>query len=160
MSSKDTLILRNVFNCAPLLNEFIGYDELFKRMERVYTINEASNYPPYDIYSEKIFTQDGPDASEEEHYFIDLAVAGFSKEELSVEMSKDGILTIKNIPAAGIKERKYFKKGIANRDFKIQKTISQELELVNCSLVNGILSIEFKRKDISEMENINKIEIK
>ena len=58
----------------------IGFDKLFSDMERISNIND--NFPPYNVIK-----------SSEDSYLIELAVAGFNKEELSIEY-KDSILSV------------------------------------------------------------------
>ena len=59
----------------------IGFDRFFEDIERVSSIND--NFPPYNVIK-----------SSEDSYLIELAVAGFNKDELNIEY-KDAILTLK-----------------------------------------------------------------
>ena len=58
----------------------IGFDKLFSDMERISNIND--NFPPYNVIK-----------SSEDTYIIELAVAGFSKDELFIEF-KDSVLKV------------------------------------------------------------------
>ncbi|HYZ22082.1 MAG TPA: Hsp20 family protein, partial [Rhodopila sp.] len=66
---------------APLTRSSIGFDRLFDMLEQTMQVEQADNYPPYNI--EKV----GEDA-----YRITLAVAGFTADELSVTSQQDQLI--------------------------------------------------------------------
>ena len=63
-------------------SSFVGFDHLFNELEHV-TRHAQDHYPPHNI----IRTSDTD-------YLIELAVAGFSRDELNIEV-KDRTLTVK-----------------------------------------------------------------
>ena len=137
--SKNLLTLDNRDVFKPFVNDFIGFENLFNRMNDVFNTETNDSFPPYDIYQENV-------GQDEWHTFIRIALAGFSKEDIGVKF-ENNTLTIhdkdvkkeENDP-----ERKYIRKGIGERHFCIQKTISNDLELVGAKWEDGCLTIEFK----------------
>ena len=68
------------FHLSPYARSTVGFDHLFNMLER--TADASNAYPPYDI-----------ERSDENHYRITLAVAGFREKDLTVE-TRDGVLTV------------------------------------------------------------------
>lgn len=157
---RDILSLRDAFDFKPLMDNFIGFDSMFNQMEKAF--NTTNNtYPPYDIYTKSVEVfKNKKSSAVETHTFIEFAVAGISKERLQVEFSPENILTVKTKPVdyKAMSEdmekdnKQYIRKGIAEREFTVQKTISKDLELVSCKMNDGLLTIEFRNKDIEEVQ--------
>ena len=77
-------MVRNTMNVPRSL--FVGFDSLFDELERIHSSARSNdNYPPHNVV--KI---------DEEKFLIELALAGFKKEDIQVEV-KDGILKIKGL---------------------------------------------------------------
>lgn len=153
--TRDILSLRDTFDFKPLVDNFIGFDTMFDQMERAFN-STATSYPPYDIYTKSVEVfKDKKSSAEETHTFIEFAIAGIKKERLQVEFSPENILTIKTKPLDYTiinkdmekENKKYIRKGIADREFTVQKNISKDLEIVSCKMDNGLLTIEFRNKD-------------
>ena len=70
----------NMTNISTFLNNAIGFEDMFNRFDYLTSIN--SGFPHYNIRKEN-----------EGKYVIELALAGYKKDEVSVEV-KDGILII------------------------------------------------------------------
>ena len=142
-----TLDNRDVFK--PFTNDFIGFESLFNRMNDVFNTETKDSFPPYDIYKENTIVEDDKNCVHNEwHTFIRFALAGFSKDDIGVKF-ENNILTITDKDTKKEKEeteRKYIRKGIGERHFCIQKTISNDLELVGAKWEDGCLTIEFKEK--------------
>jgi len=112
---------------------FIGFDSIF---DRIITDHQklqrfTGKYPPHNI--KKI--DDGI-------YAIELAVAGFTEEEIDI-MFENGIITVKGTP----KERKgnYIFQGIANREFEKQFALNEEVKIIDANMINGFLVINLER---------------
>lgn len=148
-----TLDNRDVFK--PFVNNFIGFENLFDRMNDVFNTESKDNFPPYDIYQENQIIEDDKNSVHNEwHTFICFALAGFSKEDVRV-VFEDNILSVIGDGGRSKKEneedeenkeneRKYIRKGIGERRFWVQKAISSDLELVGAKWKDGCLTIEFK----------------
>lgn len=121
------------FSFSKQLNTTIGFEPILKKLAE---INESfpkiPTYPPYNIKK-----------TGENTYVIELAVAGFGKQDLELEL-QEGILTIKgNVKSDEATE--YLFKGIAERAFTRQFTLADTVEVKNADLINGMLKIWLER---------------
>lgn len=123
------------FTFPNLSKSAIGFDSVLKKLIEVSeNLPKIPAYPPYNI--RKI---------DDNKYVIEIAVAGFGKQDLEVEM-QEGVLTIKGntINAEGNTEDYVFK-GIADRAFTRKFTIADHVEVKNADLINGLLKIWLER---------------
>ncbi len=128
-----------------LSRQFIGFDTVLDHFRRANeTLAKASNYPPYNI--KKI---------DDEHFVIEMAVAGFGKANLDIEL-KEGELTITGSHEA--EENDYIYQGIANRAFTRKFTLADTVVVKNAELVNGLLKIALERY-VPEEKKAKKIDI-
>ena len=110
----------------------VGFDSMFDRLfGDIQRTETASGFPPYNIRKD-----------EEEKYTIEMAVAGFSQEDLEVEL-KEGVLTIRS--KSEKEEKKYLHRGIARRAFSRSFTLSDDVVVKGADLVNGMLTIDLER---------------
>ena len=110
-------------------SSFVGFDHLLNELDHV-ARHANDHYPPHNIL--KIGESD---------YLIELAVAGFSREELSIEV-KDRTLTI--IGEHVSKGREYIHRGISTKKFKRTFRLSEHVQVHGADLKDGILSVELK----------------
>jgi len=110
-------------------SSFVGFDHLFNELEHV-TRHAQDHYPPHNI----IRTSDTD-------YLIELAVAGFTRDELNIEV-KDRTLTVKGEHKS--KGREYIHRGISTKKFKRTFRLSEHVNVNGADLVDGVLSIELK----------------
>lgn len=112
---------------------FIGSDNLTKRLtEAAQLVQKATNFPPYNIVK-----------VDENKYVIELAVAGFGKHNLELEL-QEGVLTISgksNVEDSEKDEATYLYKGIADRTFTRKFTLADTVEIRNAELINGMLKV-------------------
>ena len=121
-------------------NEFfqqsIGFDKLIDNVVLNSNIRRSigtSNYPPFNILKKH-----------EEEYEISLAIAGFSKEELTISQHEN-VLTVKGERETKTDEiDKYLFKGIAERVFKKTFSLHENATVSEVQLKNGILLITIK----------------
>ena len=99
-----------------------------------------TNYPPYNVYTKEIKSEDGK--TSETHTIVEFALAGFKKDEIRITES-NGTLTVKaeNI-AMDSDDIKYSHRGIGKRSFEWSRTISNNLKVNEASYEDGILKIE------------------
>jgi molecular chaperone IbpA len=127
---------------------FVGADRVMKRLADI--ADQSSQmmpikYPPYNI--KKV---------DEDRYVIELAVAGFGKSEIDIEL-QEGLLSIRGkIDATDNTE--YLYKGIAERGFKREFTLADNVEVKSSTLVNGMLKI-WLEAFIPEEKKAKKIDI-
>ncbi|MBX9757705.1 MAG: Hsp20 family protein [Beijerinckiaceae bacterium] len=115
-----------MFN-SPLL---LGFDQLERTLDRL--AKNAEGYPPYNI--ERI----GEDGLR-----ITLAVAGFTREGLTIELVENQ-LTVRG-KQADDGDRIYLHRGIAARQFQKAFMLADGIEVVGARLDNGLLSIDLVR---------------
>jgi molecular chaperone IbpA len=120
------------FSFAKQFNTTIGFEPILKRLsEMSEAMPKIPTYPPYNI--KKV---------DENKYVIELAVAGFGKQDLELEL-QDGTLTIKGNVSS--EDADYIYKGIAERAFTRQFTLADTVEVKNADLINGMLKIWLER---------------
>ena len=124
---------------------FVGFEPLFNELERLTTITPGQdNYPPHNVV--KI---------DDEHFNIEMAVAGFGKNDVEVEL-KDGTLTISGERSED--EREYAYKGISSRKFSKSFRLAEYVIADGADLVDGVLVVNL-RVDIPEEKRPQKIKI-
>jgi molecular chaperone IbpA len=134
------------FNTASLGGPWaIGFDALRDRLQDIETINSSSNYPPYNIIKH-----------DAENWSIELAVAGFKRSELDVELAEN-VLTI-SAKADSTDEMEYVHRGLAKRAFVRKWTLADAVVVRDVSLVDGVLAIKLERI-IPEEKKPRKFEI-
>ena len=119
-----------LFN-SPLL---LGFDHFERVLDRVSKAS-SDGYPPYNV------EQTGPNALR-----ITLAVAGFSKDELSVSVEDDELAIAGK--QADDADRVYIHRGIAARQFQRRFVLAQGIEVQGAALDNGLLHIDLVRPEI------------
>ena len=110
-------------------SSFVGFDHLLNELDYV-AKHSQDHYPPHNILR-----------TGETDYLIELAVAGFSKDELSIEV-KDRTLTVKGEHVS--KGREYIHRGISTKKFKRTFRLSEYVQVHGADLVDGVLAIELK----------------
>ena len=93
---------------------------------------------------------------DDEKFLIELAVAGFTQEDISLEV-KDGILKIRGA-VGNDNEREYAHKGISSRKFEKSFRLSEFVVIDGADLENGILVV-YARVELPEERRPRKIEI-
>jgi molecular chaperone IbpA len=104
---------------------FIGWDRHFQDLEKV--MHNSTSYPPYNLVEVS-----------EDTYMIELALAGFKKEDISIEQEKN-VLTIKG--SSEDDENKYIHKGIGARAFTRTFSLSEYMNVTAVVMENGILRV-------------------
>jgi molecular chaperone IbpA len=130
---------------AQLSKALVGFDRYFNAPQHA-----TSNYPPHNIvkYSD-------------DTYAIEVAVAGFTKEEVTVEVDQDQLTIrgIKNRPNESTGQVEYLHRGLAARDFEQTFTLAEYMEVVGAKVDNGMLQIDLKRV-VPEALKPRQIEVK
>lgn len=135
---------------------FIGADAFAKRMAEIVDAAAkctTSNYPPYNI--KRIG---------ENRYLIEMAVAGFAKQDIEIELTDDKLVIKGNVSSNdtyGDTETPEWPsvlyRGLAMRSFTRTFHVGDKVEITNASLVNGILKVFFDQ--ILPEHKTTKIEI-
>ena len=129
-----------------ILNHTLGFENFIRDVEAI--LNDAkptTNFPPHNIIK-----------LDENKYVVELAVAGFSKDDIDIQV-QDNTLTIK-----GEKQEKegyeYLHRGIGTRSFTKTITIADTIEVKGAEYKDGILRVGLENI-IPEHKKPRKIEI-
>lgn len=124
----------NAIDLTPLYRSSVGFDRLGSLLNHALTTEPSTGgYPPYNI-----------EVLDENRYAITLAVAGFSQEELDIQVEK-GVLTVRGDRHAK-DERNYLYQGIANRTFERKFNLADYIEVTGADLSNGLLTISLLKE--------------
>jgi molecular chaperone IbpA len=137
--------MRN-YDLSCLHRNAVGFDRIFKLLDGLATDAAQGGYPPYDI--EKV---------EENAYRITLAVAGFGKEDITIE-AQNGTLLVKGQRKDEDRKSTFLHRGIATRAFERRFQLAEYVEVTGADLANGLLSIDLVR-EIPEAKKPRRIEI-
>lgn len=129
---------------------FVGFDDQFNKLARIHDdlAKNIPNYPPYNIKK----TADNT-------YVIEIAVAGFAKQDIEIELDGDKMIVKGNI-ASDDKDSmdNFLFKGISNRAFTRTFALDDQVEIKGAEMLNGMLQI-FLERIIPEHRKPKKIEI-
>lgn len=109
----------------------LGFDQIERMVERVAKAT-SDGYPPYNI------EQRG-----ENELRITLAVAGFSMDDLTVQVEGNQLLI--RGKQSDDPDRIFLHRGIAARQFQRSFVLADGIEVTSASLDNGLLHIELER---------------
>jgi len=138
--------MRNL-DFAPLYRATVGFDRVADLMDRVLSADVAQpTYPPYNI-----------EKTSDDGYRISIAVAGFSPDELSVEV-KENALVVAARKAEEADERTYLHRGIATRAFERRFALADHVKVTGATTADGMLHIDLVR-EVPEALKPRRIEI-
>jgi HSP20 family molecular chaperone IbpA len=126
---------------SPLL---LGFDHFERTLDRVSKAS-ADGYPPYNI-----------EQLGEDRLRISLAVAGFTMDDLSVQI-EDTQLVIRG-KQTDDRERVYLHRGIAARQFQRSFVLAEGIEVAGAALDNGLLHVDILRPFVEP--RVRRVEIK
>ena len=112
----------------------IGYDNIFEHFNDMFeSSGSQTNFPPYDIikYSDT-------------KYDIQLAIAGYSKEDIVIEQNEN-TLSIKSIKQKENDKVEILHRGISKKYFEKYFTIADDVKINGAELRNGLLKISLER---------------
>src|SRR4029077_17982612 len=131
----EVVIMRS-FDLTPLFRSTVGFDRLADMLDSVAQFDTGVTYPPYNI-----------ERTDENHYRISLAVAGFAEKDLNVEV-KEGVLSVQG-KREGEKEappgKHFLYQGIAGRTFERRFQLAENVEVRGAQLENGLLHVDLER---------------
>lgn len=150
--------MKNFYDTRAFDSFFVGFDPLVKKLSEAseQTLKAAQNYPPYNI--KKI---------DENKYLIEMAVAGFGKQDLEIELVEDRLIIKGNVQSGEPAEQDskgewtwpaFLYQGLANRPFTRSFNLADNVEIRGASLLNGILKIALEAI-IPEHKKPKKVEI-
>lgn len=124
------------FDLTPLHRSTVGFDRLFSLLDQVNSVDTSTTYPPYNI-----------ERTGENAYRITVAVAGFTEQDLSIEVKENG-LSIRGDRKAETsgKNGEVLYQGIAARAFERRFQLADHVEVRGASLANGLLHVDLVRE--------------
>ena len=126
--------MRN-YDFAPLYRATVGFDRIADLMDRVLATDVGQpTYPPYNI-----------EKTDENAYRISVAVAGFTADELAVEV-KEGALTVTARKAPDETAVTYLHRGIATRAFERRFALADHVRVTGAAHELGMLHIDLVRE--------------
>jgi len=131
---------------SPLYRSVVGFDRLADLLDSATADGAAGGYPPYNI-----------ERTDENAYRIDIAVAGFKADELTIEV-KENLLTVQGRKAANEEAKRYLYRGLAERGFERRFQLADYVVVTDAQLADGLLSISLRR-ELPEALKPRKVEI-
>lgn len=135
-----------MFDLTPLYRTGVGFDRLAKMLDEVNTV-DTPTYPPYNI-----------ERTGEDTYRITMAVAGFTPDELAIEV-KSNSLTVTGQKQGRAEQVNFLHQGIAARNFDRRFQLADHVEVTGAEIENGLLHIDLKR-ELPEAMKPRTVEIK
>ena len=134
---------------GPLAHTTLGFERFFDDVERLLASDVAkvsTSFPPHNIIK-----------LDESRYVVELAIAGFSKDEIDITV-EDGSLVVKGERKEKDTEVTYLHRGIGTRSFTKTLTVADTIEVKGAEFKDGILRIGLENI-IPEHKKPRKIEI-
>tara|TARA_R110000764_G_scaffold221713_1_gene310240 strand:- start:8656 stop:9057 length:402 start_codon:yes stop_codon:yes gene_type:complete len=116
-------------NLSTFLNHSIGFEDIFDRFNFISNIN--TSFPPFNI--KKVG---------ENKYTLEMALAGYSKKDIKVEVVNPSVLIIEGSSLKN--EGDFVHKGIAERSFKKHLQLQEYVECRGAKLEDGMLKIQLE----------------
>lgn len=129
-------------------SSFVGFDHLFQELDWV-AKHATDTYPPHNVVKVT-----------EDDYQIEIAVAGFTLDDLEIEQD-ERTLTVKGEKSKSgedLDDVTYIHKGISQKKFKRVFRLSEYVYVDGASLKDGILSVQLKF-ELPEEKRPRKIDI-
>lgn len=127
---------------------FVGYDKVVEKLTNIadQSAKLIQNYPPFNI--KKV---------DENKYAIEIALAGFSKQDVQIELDGAKLVITGNVESKDAEETYVFK-GISNKPFTREFTLADNVEIQGAEFINGMLKIWLDA--LTPQQNKKKIDIK
>jgi len=128
----------------------VGFDDLFDRITEFHdnVAKNIPNYPPYNI--KKV---------EDNKYVIEMAVAGFGKQDIEITTEDDKLVIKGNVESDDTPQDDLLWQGLALRPFTRMFTLNDQVEVNNAEMINGLLKVTLERI-IPESKKPKKVEVK
>jgi len=111
----------------------LGFDQFERALDRAARAS-SEGYPPYNI-----------EQLGETQIRITIAVAGFSMEDLSVQLEQNQLVIRGKRQGDDDENRVFLHRGIATRQFQRAFILSEDIEVVGAQLDNGLLNVDLRR---------------
>jgi molecular chaperone IbpA len=119
---------------AQLNRALVGFDRLFDGFETRFANQLATNYPPHNVVK-----------LDENRYAIEIAVAGFKRHEINVEIEQE-VLTVRGDSETPNEStsRQYLHRGLSSRNFERSWQLAEHMVVKGAEIKDGILTINLE----------------
>lgn len=122
-------MVTSMFNSFPR-STMIGFDRLFDEIEKLSHV-QNDGFPKHNVIKK-----------DDESYIIQLAVAGCSEEDISIELKENRLIITGNKRVDS--DTEYLHKGITTKDFGRTFRLAEHTVVDGAELENGILSVHLR----------------
>lgn len=130
MTMNGTLTRLDTTNLAKAL---VGFDRMFDTFETRFANQLTTNYPPHNIVKTGEYT-----------YTVEIAVAGFKRSEISVEVEQE-ILTVKGEKSDEVTtDYQYLHRGLSSRNFSRSWQLAEHMVVKGAEICDGVLTIKLE----------------
>lgn len=135
------------FDTQALNRALVGFDRLFDTFEHRIANQMQHNYPPHNIIK-----------LDDNRYVIEVAVAGFRKDEIHIEVEQN-LLTIRGVRTReGGENIQYLHRGLSSRDFERKLQLAEHMLVTGALIQDGILTVQLEH-EIPEEKKARVIDI-
>lgn len=116
-------------------SHFIGFDHIWTEIERLSAVADNKTYPPHNVVKR-----------DETHFTVELALAGYKREDLTVE-TREGLLIIIGDARNSLSTDEtveYLHRGISAKKFTRTFRLSEHVVVQGADFVDGLLVIDLK----------------
>ena len=139
--NNDSYLLKEIimnqlvrFDTNTLNRALLGFDTLFNDVEQRFANQINNNYPPYNVLKHN-----------EDSYEIQIAVTGFDKDEITVEINQNQLIVKGEHESEEDTDTQYLHRSLATRNFTRSWTLAEHMEVGEGKIKNGVLTIELNR---------------
>ena len=133
------MVMQATFDPFRIAKFGVGFDSMVDRVTSDFfsdSFQGTQNFPPYNIIK-----------TDDTSYSIEMAVAGFSEEDLDIDYANN-VLSVSSKdsePFKDSKEPEYVHKGISARKFTKKFTLADDVIVNDASMKNGLLTISMAK---------------
>lgn len=121
------------FDTAALNKALVGFDRLFDTFETRFASQLSTNYPPHNIIK-----------TDDTHYRIEIAIAGFNKQEVTVEVEQDTLTVKGESMQTDWETSAYLHRGLSKRNFIRSWQLAEHMIVNSAEIQDGILTINLE----------------
>lgn len=126
--------MNNIARIDALNRALIGFDAMFDQLDRKFGNSVQTNYPPHNQIK-----------TGENEYLIQLAVTGFTKAEIAVQVESNILTIVGQSMTTEYPPESYLYRGLATRDFVKEFPLAEHIEVKGAEMENGMLNIRLIR---------------
>lgn len=134
--------MASTFDFSPLFRTAVGFDRVTRALEAASRVDESAlSFPPYDI-----------EQVDESRYRIEMAVAGFSEDDLDIVFNEGALIVKSARDEERDDKRTFLHRGIARRPFERRFQLAEHIKVAGATMENGLLTIDLEREVPEELK--------